>query len=175
MKRNDPFEMLADKMRRVAEQVSNELKEKGIRHALIGGIAAGIYGEPRATKDVDFLISGEAYAGTPSKSGKLEAQLMTFDGVRVDFIYLDAKRAFLEDALAGSLEARGIPVIPVETLIYLKLLSQRRVDQLDIIRIIQAGVDLEVVTDYLEENAPELVADLNKYVQKADEERGEQG
>src|ERR1700722_1505079 len=32
-----------------------------VRYALIGGVAAGAYGQPRATKDVDFLVGDEAF------------------------------------------------------------------------------------------------------------------
>ena len=32
-----------------------------VRYALIGGVAAGAYGQPRATRDVDFLVGDEAF------------------------------------------------------------------------------------------------------------------
>jgi hypothetical protein len=43
------------------EQISRTLTALGIPHALIGGLAVGVYGHPRATKDVDFLVGTEAF------------------------------------------------------------------------------------------------------------------
>jgi hypothetical protein len=40
---------------------SVELARLGVRHALVGGLAVGAYGYPRATKDVDFLVGDEAF------------------------------------------------------------------------------------------------------------------
>jgi len=45
-----------------ASDVSAELRKLGVRHALIGGLAVGVHGHVRATKDVDFLVGGEAFA-----------------------------------------------------------------------------------------------------------------
>ena len=33
------------------------LNEHNVRYLLLGGWAVGIYGNPRATKDIDFLIA----------------------------------------------------------------------------------------------------------------------
>jgi hypothetical protein len=33
----------------------------GIPHALVGGLAVGLNGHPRATKDVDYLVGREAF------------------------------------------------------------------------------------------------------------------
>ncbi|HSN99340.1 MAG TPA: hypothetical protein VLS89_13685, partial [Candidatus Nanopelagicales bacterium] len=41
---------------------SQQLTRVGIRHALVGGLAVGAHGHPRATKDVDFLVGDEAFA-----------------------------------------------------------------------------------------------------------------
>ncbi len=35
---------------------SEQLTRVGIRHALVGDLAVGAHGHPRATKDVDFLV-----------------------------------------------------------------------------------------------------------------------
>jgi hypothetical protein len=37
----------------------SEFARFGVRYALIGGYAVGIYAKPRATKDLDLLVSGE--------------------------------------------------------------------------------------------------------------------
>src|SRR5580704_20745 len=40
---------------------SSELARLGVRHALVGGLAVGAHGYPRATKGVDFLVGEEAF------------------------------------------------------------------------------------------------------------------
>ena len=42
-------------LRRAAD-ISRLLAELGIPHVLIGGLAVGVHGHPRATSDVDFLV-----------------------------------------------------------------------------------------------------------------------
>ena len=44
-----------------ALRVSDALHECGVRHVLIGGLAVGVHGHPRATKDGDFLVGDEAF------------------------------------------------------------------------------------------------------------------
>ena len=38
-------------------RVAEVLSQQGHRHALIGGLAVGVWVEPRATKDIDFVVS----------------------------------------------------------------------------------------------------------------------
>jgi len=40
----------------VLERLLNGFQEKGIRYALLGGMALGAWGAPRGTVDVDFLV-----------------------------------------------------------------------------------------------------------------------
>ena len=47
-----------------AEEVSRRLTALGVPHALVGGLAVGVHGHPRATRDVDFLVGTEAFAST---------------------------------------------------------------------------------------------------------------
>jgi hypothetical protein len=47
-----------------AVTTSQRLSELGVRHNLIGGLAVGMHGHPRATVDVRFLVGDEAFAST---------------------------------------------------------------------------------------------------------------
>ena len=47
-----------------AARVSRLLTKLGVPHALIGGLAVGVHGHPRATKDVYFLVGPEAFERT---------------------------------------------------------------------------------------------------------------
>jgi hypothetical protein len=40
---------------------SAALQKAKVRHVLVGGLAVGAHGFPRATKDVDFLVGDEAF------------------------------------------------------------------------------------------------------------------
>lgn len=44
--------------------MSEALTSLGVRHALVGGLAVGVHGHPRATKDIDFIVGAEAFATT---------------------------------------------------------------------------------------------------------------
>jgi predicted nucleotidyltransferase len=46
-------------LRRVLDELTGRLRETGIRHALIGGLALAAHGAARATSDVDLLVDGE--------------------------------------------------------------------------------------------------------------------
>jgi hypothetical protein len=49
-------------------------------------------------------------------------------------------------------------VVPIEALVHLKLKSGRLQDLADIVGLVKAGVDLDKVTAYLTQHAPELTA-----------------
>lgn len=51
-----------------AIEVSRQLADLGVPHVLIGGLAVGIHGHPRATKDVDFMGSRRSRGPDPSSS-----------------------------------------------------------------------------------------------------------
>ena len=40
---------------------SNAMTALGVRHLVVGGLAVGANGYPRATSDVDFLVGDEAF------------------------------------------------------------------------------------------------------------------
>lgn len=52
---------LAPKFRDAVRAATAAYRRLGVRYALIGGVAAGAYGRPRSTKDVDFLVGDEAF------------------------------------------------------------------------------------------------------------------
>jgi hypothetical protein len=58
-KLKNPFDLLHPRFQKAAKRASQDLTRLNIKHVLIGGIAAGAYGRPRATDDIDFLVHGE--------------------------------------------------------------------------------------------------------------------
>ena len=55
------------------------LNKHSVRYLLVGGWAVGIYGTPRATKDIDFLVDREG-----GNIGRLQAALLEFGAPTVE-------------------------------------------------------------------------------------------
>lgn len=151
---------------------SDMLTKAKVRHALVGGLAVGAYGYPRASKDVDFLVGDEAFVhhgggiitiapGVPIQVGDIP----------IDQISICQNEKYLEEAVDAPKTSDSIPIAPIEALIYLKLKSPRRKDSADIIELISAGaVDNDFMTGYLEENAPDLTKKYKELLDEADVE-----
>ncbi|NJL28197.1 MAG: hypothetical protein HC897_10040 [Thermoanaerobaculia bacterium] len=150
--------VVAPKILLDAIDASKRLSELGVPHTLIGGLAVGIHGYPRATKDVDYLVGAQAFAST---SPLLVYREELRDLVRLGIVDLLAVPPAYP-ALTGYLESMStggeVPVIPVEALILLKLHAHRPQDQADVVALLDAGADAAAVTRYLRDHAPELVA-----------------
>lgn len=135
--------------------VVSALDRSGIDYALVGGIAVGVWGAPRATKDIDLLIKPDdlvrAKESLRQVGYSLEALPMQFsDGMRmqrvskvgagalmtVDFILVDAN---LEPAWQSrsrrDTDVVSITVISRDALIAMKLSAGRPQDQADVIKL----------------------------------------
>jgi hypothetical protein len=158
------------KLWEAARTISARLDKEDVAHALIGGLAVSHYGFERATRDVDFLVTPDAMeilTGRPTTIGFTERE----GTVKIDYMITDAWEEFLEDAIEDSKDSeRGVPVIPIETLIYLKLRANRRKDQLDIIELIREGIPVGKVRSYLGRlDDPDFLAAFDLHVREADE------
>lgn len=143
---------------------SEALERAGVRHVVVGGLAVGANGFPRATRDVDFLVGDEAFE-------RHEGGLVTLrpgvpfqvNRVAVDFIAPEASEDFLEAAL----QAKPGSMIEGPPLVYMKLKSPRHKDRTDVIELVKAGLDVDRCRDYLARHAPALVAELDDAVRRA--------
>ncbi len=150
------------RVRDAAYAASRALTQAGIRHALIGGLAVAAYGFQRSTQDVDFLIGEEGFRICGSIVTLHEAVPISVGTVAVDVLGTRCEPP-LEEALATAYRTRGsdpIPVVPVKTLILLKLRAFRYQDRTDVVRLLQVGADLERVRAYLSDVEPELLPRL---------------
>lgn len=139
-----------------AINTSRKLTELAIPHAPIGGLAVGLHGHPRATKDVDFLVGDQAFERiTPVLVYREELSEIIRMGV-VDLMGVPPRHGELRDVLALP-EANEIPVVPAPALVLLKLLAGRPQDLADVDALLKSGVDVFEARDYLREHAPELV------------------
>jgi hypothetical protein len=152
----DLAEVVSERILSRAVEVSRRLTTAGVPHALIGGLAVGLYASPRHTKDVDFLVGAEAF-------GKMKPLLVyreeLADLVAIGFVDLlalpDGHLHMVEDLRVP--QAGEIPVVSAEALVLLKLLAWRPQDRADIAALIRAGVDPDSVISYLQDRAPEYV------------------
>lgn len=140
-----------------AVKTSQRLSELGVPHALVGGLAVGVHGHPRATRDADFLVGKEAFESTsPLLVYRHELNDLVQLGV-IDLLAVPRDFPWLAEVLAPAVPGE-VPVIPVEALILLKLHANRPQDRADVTALLEAGADAAAVTRYLREKAPDLVA-----------------
>ena len=142
-----------------ARDASLELSALGIRHAIVGGIAVGAYGAPRATKAVDFLVNqADAFSGATVLSFKAGVPIAV-RGVVVDYLTPEGNEhvELLRKALVEATVSEGIPVVPLEALIVLKLQAARRLDLDDVARLCETADVEDHVKNYITAHTPELL------------------
>ncbi len=155
MRFDDLRDVVSDRILTDAMRTSELLTRLGVRHALIGGLAVGVHGHPRATKDVDYLVGNEGFASvTPLLVLREELLAVMRVGV-IDLLSVDPRYPALEDALAVPKDG-DIPVIPVEALVLMKLDANRPHDLADVGHLVRAGADVMAINDYLKKNARSL-------------------
>jgi predicted nucleotidyltransferase len=152
------------------------LEDQRIEYMLIGGLAVGIWGKPRATVDIDFLVAiglGDFDAlkqklikssrfvfmhDKPMVFGKitfLRATLKSNTDISVDFLFADDefKNRALQRKETVKVKDFSVNISSPEDLILLKLLSGREQDRLDaekIIKIQKENLDMEYIKKWLQ-------------------------
>jgi hypothetical protein len=158
--------VVAPKVLTDAFDTSERLRALGIPHALVGGLAVGLYGHPRATKDVDFIVGEAAFASTrPLLAFRDELADIVQWGV-VDLLAALPDDPVLMDALQLP-EPGEVPLVPVEVLVLMKLRAKRPQDEADIAHLVNAGMDVRSVLEWLTECAPEHVPTFSRIAQRA--------
>lgn len=125
----------------------------GVRHALIGGLAVGVHGHARATRDVDFLVGPEAFETHGVLVSFKPGIPQSAEGVSVDSLLPPQEyESLLSEALDDAEVIDGVPVIRPEPLVLMKLIAGRRQDLADIAALLRIGaVDVSSVRASLEE------------------------
>ena len=149
-------EVVAPKVLLDAIDTSRLLARLQIPHALVGGLAVGIHGHPRATKDVDFLVGTEAFETTePILSYRDELTNIVRMGV-IDLLSVPSKRPVLRASLLVP-RAGELPVVDVRGLVLMKLDAGRKQDFADIHHLLDNGADIDGIGEFLAQHAPDLV------------------
>ncbi len=157
-------DMVAPRVLSALRTTSRLLTELGVRHVVVGGLAVGANGYPRATRDVDFLVSDDAFlmkeGGVVLLAPGIPFQV---DGVAIDYLVAGTDEPHLREALQNSFGN----ALDAPRLIYMKLRANRLRDQLDVVELIKAGVDRDASRMYLEAHAGDLVVLFDKYARQA--------
>jgi hypothetical protein len=137
------------------KRIINALNENKIEYAVCGGWAMAIYGVPRATVDIDLLISADSlekvFEIAKANDYWLEGLPMTFHGGQIEIrriSKIDDETGFVlmldlllvtpeitdvwENKLTKPLENGAVSVVSRKGLIKLKTLSGRTQDKADI-------------------------------------------
>jgi intracellular sulfur oxidation DsrE/DsrF family protein len=157
-------DVVASKVLEAMKTASRALQALEIRHVVVGGLAVGANGNPRATKDVDFLVGDEAFehhdGGFVTMKPGVPIQV---NGVAIDLLSVQAG----EDHLATALAAPMGSMIEAPQLVYMKLKSPRQKDRVDVIELVKAGIEIVACRAYLARHAPSLSAAFEEAVAKA--------
>jgi len=141
------------------KEVCSFLDEAAVEYILVGGLAVGIWAEPRATVDIDFLVSIHIndvedlkqrltesnrfvfIYDKPMVFGKitfLRATIKSNTDISVDFLFADDefKNRALQRKESVKVNDFSVNISSPEDLIILKLLSGREQDRLDARKIL---------------------------------------
>jgi hypothetical protein len=161
-------DVVAPKVLEALKLASAALTLANVRHVVVGGLAVGANGYPRATRDVDFLVGAEAFHHHANGLVTMRPDIpFQVNGVAVDLLSPEADEPFLEAALA----APPGSMMEAAPLVYMKLKSPRRKDHVDVIEMIKGGIDTKQCAAYLAAHAPALVAAFNDSLAQADAEQ----
>lgn len=168
----------------IARAVSAELREQGVPHAIIGGLAVGAHGWARMTRDIDVLVPSDVDLDELLVLGERASPLAlpeTFvgrsavrAGVEIDVMAPAEGGAMevLDDAIADAETVDGLPVLALGPLVLMKLVSGRARDDADIVEMLKASKDdidetADDVASYLEQNSVGLLDDFDSLVAQA--------
>lgn len=157
---------------RAVKEVSRMLTEAGIRHALVGALAANCYRQrPRTTADIDFLVGDEAFESHPGGFVTMRVPVIEFDGVNVDQVPLTDALKVIEGGLNDAPASEGVPIAAVETVVILKLLAGRTQDLADIEAIVESGTDRETLRAAVLRAVPDRAETLERLFGNVDRAR----
>jgi hypothetical protein len=154
----DELQGIPEPLEIVLKDVARCFESRGVRYALIGGVATGIRSQIRATEDIDFIVEMPQIV-LPRVLEDLESLGFEVDmtevircwnqehmvvlsrrGVRMDWIkpLISLYKHVIDTAVALTGELGTIRIATAEGLILTKLVAWRTQDQADIERLLAA-------------------------------------
>jgi hypothetical protein len=154
--------VVAPEVLHAVEVASRMLRETGVPHALAGGLAVGAHGYARTTDDVRFLVGDEAFVIHAGGLVTLKAPVIAVGDVRVDLVSIEESKGetgLLRPAVDAAPVGQQIPIVPLTTLVYMKLKAGRQRDTADLVELLKRGkIDIDLIDRYLGQHAPNLKA-----------------
>jgi hypothetical protein len=148
------------------------LSEAGIRHALVGALAANAYRSgPRTTEDIHFLVGDEAFERHAGGFVTLRVPVVEFDGIDVDQIPLTEALRVVEEGLNRAAVSEGVPIADIDTIVIMKLLAGRTQDLADVEAIISSGADRELLRAAVQRAVPDRAGTLETLFENVDRAR----
>ena len=173
MKRKTPDlalldDVVSDKVLGAMRVASARLRELGVRHVLVGALAVGAHGYPRATRDVDFLVGDEAFEHHEGGVVTLKPGVpIQVGGVIVDHLSATPEEPYLADALPPADASPEVPIASAAVVVYLKLRSSRLRDKADVVELLKSGLEAPPCRAYLTAHAPDLLRAFDELVEEA--------
>lgn len=164
---SDIFRFVAPEIRDAATQTAAQLDRLGVRNALAGGLAVGAHGYVRATSDVDFLVGDEAFEHHGSLVTFKSGVPIEVSGIRIDYLSPVALGTHMESALRDAQRSQNLAVVPIEALIYMKLVAKRRKDLLDVVELLRRSAEQKRIHEYLRCHSPDLLPEFEILVTEA--------
>jgi hypothetical protein len=157
---------------RAVKAVSKMLADAGIRHLLVGALAANVYRRrPRTTEDIDFLVGDEAFEAHAGGFVTMRVPVIEFDGIDVDQVPLTDALRVVEESLNQAPSSEGVPIAPVEIVVIMKLLAGRTQDWADIEAIVESGGDRDELRAAVRTAIPAHLEILERLFANADRPR----
>lgn len=131
------------------KQASATLDALGIPHAIVGGLAVGAWGHPRATKDVDFLVrEADAFDAHGVIVAFKSGVPININKVQVDYLTTESIDVGLEDSSEVDPKS-GYNFVSIEVLFLMKLIAHRMQDQADVVNLIRKGAPVARIGKWL--------------------------
>ena len=151
--------------------VSEIFRQKGVQHAVVGGLAVGANGYLRNTNNLDFLVDDNAFIYRDRMVYVRNDLPIKYFGSRVNWVSMTpSERPIFGKFLM--LPARDqVPFMPIEPLIGMKLIAGRHKDLTDVIELIKVRSNLASIIEFTETNLPHLAKLLHELILCSEEER----
>jgi hypothetical protein len=153
-----------------AKLASEAFRRQGIRHVLVGGLAVGLHGYPRGTKDIDFLVDDSAFDFIGPLVVHRPGLPISYKGVGIDWVSLEPHERSTLDEFLVLPNPGEVPTMPLEPLIAMKLVAGRHKDQADVVEMLKANADLEAARSFVGQRFPQKLDLLERLIAQAESE-----
>jgi hypothetical protein len=151
--------------------VSEIFRTKGVKHAVVGGMAVGANGYLRNTNNLDFLVDDNAFLYSDRVVYVRNDLPIKYFGTKVNWVSMSpSEKPIFEKFLVLPVRDQ-VPIMPVEPLIAMKLIAGRHKDRTDIIELAKVRSDLTSIVEFTSTNIPHLLPLLNELIICAEEEK----